>query len=269
MKQHGLENLLNQTETNAFLAQIHVERRTPSLDFLRHIMAGTLSTIPFQNLTMLLRPRIAPTTREIKADMLTGLGGLCTTMTPFLCALLHQLGFHVSLLSASMIQPDCHMGIIVDLDGIEYWADIGNGFPYLEPLPLIHQAEAHHPFFKWRLLQQAGEWHVQHQLKHDPVWRTNQRFTVIPRHYAHFSSMRAAHYSQPGYGPFLTGIRINRWHKNGGILMRDRFAWSIPGKKERVNDQTASLWLKNHFVESYALWAQLLSEAWILLEREK
>ena len=269
MIEHGLETLITKIEAREYLHLIKVKPAQSSVNFLRDIIKGTLTTIPFNNLAMLTRPKIAPTKKEIKKDMLTGLGGLCTTINPFLCALLHQLGFKVNLLSASIMKPDSHIVLMVNIANLDYWVDLGNGFPYLEPLPLINKAEASHPFLKWRLIKQNDEWHVQHCLSHDPTWRTNQIFLPIPRNYSFFSQMRKDHYSIPDYGPFLTGIRINRWHDNGGVLMRDQFAWSIPGKKEHVNFEQATNWIIKHFDESADLLTRLLSESWDILELKK
>jgi arylamine N-acetyltransferase len=269
MLTHGLENLLTKKETNDYLYSIGVDIETPSLSFLCKIISTTLASIPFQNLLMLTRPRVAPSFKEIKEDMLQGYGGLCTTMNPFLCGLLHCLGFNVGLLSASMLRPDCHMGLIIKIDAVDYWADIGNGFPYIEPLPLINEAEAHHPFLSWRLIQKGKEWHVQHRLKHESTWKVNQRFLAQAQHYSFFNQMRKEHYTQANYGPFLSAIRINCWNAEGGALMRDRLTWSIPGKRERINYNQAVDFLNKHFIRSSKLFSLLLLEGWILLDMKQ
>ena len=70
---------------------------------------------------MLTGPRRRPTWKEICEQMLCGNGGLCTIRNPFLKVLLAQQGFETFFVSASMEEPDCHIGILVRLNEVDYW----------------------------------------------------------------------------------------------------------------------------------------------------
>ena len=89
--------------------------------------------------------------------------------------LLSHLGYTVSFVSASMEKPDCHIGILVRLDDVDYWVDVGNGYPYVEPYPLGSKAVVSHPFFDYRVIESEGNWQVQHHFNAGQ-WRTNQTF---------------------------------------------------------------------------------------------
>ena len=129
----GLEDWLSSQQVDEYLKLIGVEFKKPNLQTLRMVVRKTYEVVPFQNLTMLLRPRVAPTPETITSDMLRGIGGLGTTINPFLCALLQKMGFQSGLLMVSLDKPNCHFGILVHVEGEDMWVDIGNGFPYLEP----------------------------------------------------------------------------------------------------------------------------------------
>ena len=128
-----------------------------TIERLRIIIQQFLARVPFQNLTMLVGPMRRPTWSEICDEMLCGNGGLCTTRNPFLKALLERLGFDVCFVSASMVKPDCHIGLLVFIEGKEYWVDVGNGYPYIEPYPIDSGEVVSHPFFEYRIRQSGAK----------------------------------------------------------------------------------------------------------------
>ena len=195
-------------------------------DRLRIIVQRFLELVPFQNLTMIIGPMRRPTWEEICKEMLCGNGGLCTTRNPFMMALLSQLGFEASFISASMEKPDCHIGILVRLDDVDYWVDVGNGYPYVEPYALGSHIVVSHPFFDYRVIEKDGIWHVQHRFE-GGNWKTNQSFQRRAVPYDFFDEMHEHHYKEIGWGPFLTGLRVNRWPPEGGFILRNEEATSI------------------------------------------
>jgi len=197
-----------------------------TLDSLRIIVQRFLEHVPFQNLTMLTGPSRRPTWKEICEEMLCGNGGLCTIRNPFLKVLLAQQGFETSFVSASMEKPNCHIGILVRLNEVDYWVDVGNGYPYVEPYPLGSQVVVSHPFFDYRVVEKDGVWWVEHRFN-DDSWRSNQSFLKKAVPYQFFDEMHEHHYQEVGWGPFLTGLRINRWSTEGGFILRDKVATSL------------------------------------------
>jgi len=243
----GLENALDESACDQFLRLVGMRRRPPSLDYLTLLLRACYARIPFQNLSMLTGPRRPPTIAEITAMMLRGLGGPCDVNNFFLCALLHRLGFNVGLLPASMSEPDCHIGLSVALDGQKYWMDFGNGFPYLTPLPIVHDASAVHIGFRYQLEIRDGRASVRQNALGEKQTVVNQIIALREVHYSYFDAMRARHYGEPGFGPFLSGVRINRWELKRGFIMRDNTIRNLPGKKQTADFDAGLAWIRRHF----------------------
>jgi arylamine N-acetyltransferase len=243
----GLEDWLDKQTADQFLAVINLSRKKPSLEYLTNLIRAGYTTIPFQNLTMLNRPREAPSPEEIIRDMLNGIGGLCTTSNPFFCAFLHQLGFSVGLISASMEKPNCHIALLVAINGNLYWTDLGNGFPYLTPLLIEHGARASHVGFNYELIIDGSTVFVNQTVPMTKKMKKNHSFEIKPVHYSYFEEMRQKHYQVKDYGPFLSGIRINRWELNKGYLLRDNLIWKLPGKAQKADPLEIENWIKRYF----------------------
>eukprot|EP01104_Vermistella_antarctica_P000383 TRINITY_DN1048_c0_g1_i1.p1 TRINITY_DN1048_c0_g1~~TRINITY_DN1048_c0_g1_i1.p1 ORF type:complete len:1031 (-),score=83.84 TRINITY_DN1048_c0_g1_i1:664-3756(-) len=110
--------------------------RPGTLERLRILVQAMLERVPFQNITMLVGPRRPPTPREIKLDMMRGWGGPCYVVQSFFAALLHRLGFDVSLTPCTIHRPDCHIGLFVYIRGLCYWVDVANGTFVPSSLPI-------------------------------------------------------------------------------------------------------------------------------------
>jgi N-hydroxyarylamine O-acetyltransferase len=262
--QSGLEHWLTTHDVEVFLSLIGLKPENPDLIFLTQLIRASFKRVPFQNFTMLARPKIAPTPNEIIRDMLSGIGGLCTTINPFICSLLHKLGFKAGLISASMGQPDCHIGILVEIEDTPYWVDLGNGFPYLTPLQIKHGETARFLNFQYQIEYTTDQVKIRQNILGNLSTKINQIFTPTPVHYSHFDDLRLRHYQEVGYGPFLTGLRANRWQTDIGHLMSDQLLWNIPGKKTKANNLEISNWLMAHFNHDEEL-IRMFNKSWNIL----
>ena len=233
----------------------------PTIENLRKIVQNFLEIVPFQNLTMLIGPMRRPTWDEICEEMLCGNGGLCTTRNPFLQVLLSHLGYTVTFVSASMEKPDCHIGILVRLNEVDYWVDVGNGYPYMEPYPLGSKSVASHPFFDYQVIESEGVWQVQHRFK-DGQWRTNQTFENRAVPYEFFDEMHEHHYKEIGWGPFLTGLRVNRWSAAGGFILRDEEATSLGQRTAIESAEDLGRWVNQAFPEALFGSQSTVEKAW-------
>jgi N-hydroxyarylamine O-acetyltransferase len=260
----GIEDWLSESQANDFLRLLGVSAKPPSLAFLQTLVMAVYAQIPFQNLTMLTRERVPPTPAQIIDDMLSGIGGLCNTMNPFFVALLHQLGFSVGFLRGSMAQPDCHIGIVVELSGESYWLDLGNGFPYLQPLPILHGSRAQFLGFEYQLQFDEGRFYLRQNILGHIGTKINQHFTVEPCHYQVFDDIRHRHYQEAGFGPFLTGIRVTRWQPEAGFLLRDNQITSFPGNTFEAQPAQIMQWLRQHFNQGERL-VHLIQQSWKVL----
>lgn len=243
----GLENWLTPKESEAFLRLLGLSRQLPSMRYLTAILRACFTRVPFQNMSMLVGPRRPPRADEIVDTMLRGLGGPCDVNNFFLCALLHQLGFDVGLLSASMNEPDCHIGLLVCIGRGKYWVDYGNGFPYLTPLLVEDGARATHLGFGYRLRVRGVQVSVRQNVLGGAATNTNQTFALQQVHYSHFNEMRVRHYGEIGFGPFLSGVRINRWELTHGFIMRDNIFYNFPGKAQIADAQACEDWIRRNF----------------------
>jgi N-hydroxyarylamine O-acetyltransferase len=250
---HGLDGWLNRADVEAFHARLDLPIEAPSKAALTALLSRTLARLPFQNICMLARPRRAPTLAEIRDDMLSGRGGPCGHMNPFLAALLHELGYAVMLVAGSMQAPDCHIALIVEIEDEQLWADVGNGFPYLEPIPLDDPRPRCHPMLAHRLRPLgADRWQVEHRRRGEDAWVRNYDFDLSPRSFDSFASMIESHYSQPGYGPFLLGLRVNHHTHERSIMIRDRILRVADADRDDsrpLDDLGLATTLREHFPE--------------------
>jgi len=238
-----------ENEVESFLNRIEAIRSEPSPSFLEAIVSGIIEHLPFQNISMLTDDWVRPCPSKIKSDMLSGHGGLCTVRNPFLHEFLKSLGFSVRYVSSTIMEPDCHISLLVNIDGRDWWVDVGNGFPYLKPILLGDEEEVNHPFIDYRIVNIGNRWHVQHR-KLDREWETNHHFSQIGVPYSVFDRMHHLHYSTPGWGPFLIGLRVNRWWVDGGVILKDERA-SSPHCEETLRTPIEVVdWLRKWFPKS-------------------
>ena len=237
---------LTDSDVTSFLRQIQVEKGQPSPLFLEQIVAGIVEHVPFQNITMLTGPRQRPSNGWIKKEMLNGLGGLCTARNPFLYCFLKCLGFEVRFVSSTILEPDCHISLVVSINEEEWWVDVGNGYPYFSPIRLGDESPQSNWFFQYRLVPKGTRYEVQHALSRDE-WSVNHHFSPVGVDFSVFDYMHEMHYKQPGWGPFLTGIRVNRFWSDGGAILKDHRATSPAGKEELLQPDQIHSWLKQWF----------------------
>ena len=236
-------------EIQSFLKRIEVDFSVPNEQSLEEIVSGIIEHLPFQNFSMLTDDWVRPSPLKIKRDMLSGHGGLCTVRNPFLHEFLKSLGFSVRYVSSTINEPDCHISLLVNIDNNDWWVDVGNGFPYLKPIQLGNQREINHPFIKYRIVNKQGRWYVQHK-KSEGEWKTNHHFSDNGVPYSIFDKMHKLHYSIPGWGPFLTGLRVNRWWMEGGVILKDERAFSPDGEEILRTPMEIISWVKKWFPKS-------------------
>lgn len=217
-----LHQWVSSDQAYAFAAMLGVDVQAVNVATLRQLVRTFLGKIPFHNIHMLARYGREPTREEILDDMQRGLGGLCNVMNPFFAAWLSRLGYDVALLSGSMQQPDCHIALCVQMDGEAYWMDVGNGHPYLEPIRFGDEIPKFHAGLGFRLVARQEEQHaIEHQFEPGGPWKTCYTFRLESRRLRFFSEMIADHHTKPGFGPFMTGLRLIRVPDGNLTALRD------------------------------------------------
>jgi N-hydroxyarylamine O-acetyltransferase len=162
--------------------------RAPTLATLNAIVAAHVTTIPFENLDVLLgRPiKLDPASlaRKLVDDRR---GGYCFEQNRFLLFLLTALGFDVTPLSARVrlqlprdfTPPRTHVFLRVVVDGEAWLADVGiGGFSVASALRLAGAGEQATPHEPRRILHEDGRWF--HQVKLGDAWTDVCEFTGEP-----------------------------------------------------------------------------------------
>lgn len=216
------------------LGHLGVSPRPPSLDSLHEIARAWLFCVPFHNLDLLAGT--SPVTEEGAAAACLSLrGGGCHIHAAGLRALLLGLGYEATLAAASIGQPGDHLIVRIQLAGALVWCDLGNGQPYLVPFRVGEMTTCEHLGWSVRALPDADGMNLWRCNTLQPNWHRVYRTRLEPRTWDDFSEAIARHHEEPGFGPFLTGIRAVKIRKDEMITVRDETVthWSRDGVRER------------------------------------
>ena len=276
-----LNNLLTKSDACCFVTQVlgwnayDAAKISPTLETLNRIITSMLERVPFHNLTLLTRPRRPPTLDEIKSDMMLGLGGPCSVVNSFLASLLIALGFgpNVFLLSCQILdRVGCHVAILVQIKGLRYFVDVGNGKPYNEAVPLGDQSikTSQNGVFQWNLTFNPSTKRM--ELIHHTKSKYGVGLSFDPSETVRFQSFRAMiirSRSDTSFGPFLTGLRLNCYPLGTSQVAAIRDVTLYEGSLDckRVVKTRAQIqeFAKKYFNSSVQ---DLLSEALDVLEKQ-
>jgi N-hydroxyarylamine O-acetyltransferase len=141
--------------------------RTPTLDVLSGLCLRHTSSVPFENLDILLGQPIRLDLASV-ADKIVNRrrGGYCFEQNTLFQSVLSQMGFRVTPLGARVrlgVPPDVqtprtHMLLRVDLDDASYVADVGFGFTPTGPLRLEPGLEQPLHLNTYRIARQGSQW---------------------------------------------------------------------------------------------------------------
>lgn len=199
-------------EADEFLCKLGLEVMSLHTDYasLQKITEAVITQLPFHNLFLLTRPPAPPSCEEIRQDMLEMKGGPCGTMNPFLGTLLRMKGFDVELVSASMMEPDCHLGLLVTLNNYRYYVDAGDGKPYFEPMNTGIPERRMYPSHVFRHFSDGEELVIQYA-EGNGTWTTTCTVDLTPRKFKYFAPSISKHYTLEDYGPFSRNLRLVKY----------------------------------------------------------
>lgn len=175
---------------DAYLARIfYAGDRQPTLATLRSIHALQPSAIPFESLDPFLRRPVSLDLPALQAKLVAGRrGGYCFELNTLFAAALEAIGFAVTNLTARvrwMAPADRPMGgrthhlLKVDVDGVDYLADVGFGGHLLAgPIRLESAVEQHTPASVVRLVEADRAFILQTKLPSG--WQDLYWFTLEP-----------------------------------------------------------------------------------------
>jgi N-hydroxyarylamine O-acetyltransferase len=187
----------------------------PNIDFLRALHRAHLFTVPFENLDIHIGSKInCDETRILHKIINEHRGGFCYELNGAFAALLRELGFSVTLLSARVARDDGtfgpefdHLTLRVDLER-PWLADVGFGDSFLEPLPLEDENEQQQAGHTYRLISYPGATDREFALEvmAKGKWTRKYAFTLQPRVLSEFAGM--CHYHQTSPESHFTRQRI-------------------------------------------------------------
>lgn len=210
-------------DIEAYLDRIsYTGSRTATLETLRRLHRAHVLTVPFENLDIHDgRQVVLDEARLIEKIAGERRGGFCYELNGAFAALLRELGFSVTLLSAGVHRNDGtfgpefdHMLLRVDLD--EPWlADVST---FVEPLRLI-DTEQYDSRDMYRL-DRDGERLTLMRLERGENWSARFRFILTPWRLCDFAGM--SHYHQTSPDSNFTGKRIcTRLTPDGRVSITD------------------------------------------------
>lgn len=199
----------------------------PTAETLINLHRAHMFTVPFENLDIGLGRKIvcyeASFLRKI-VDLRRG--GFCYELNGAFAALLRELGFQVTLLSARVPREDGsdgpefdHLTLRVDLE--EPWlADVGFGDSFVEPLRLEIGLEQPQFRYRYRLVEEHHPLHME-RAETGGSWRRQYSFSLVPRRLKEFAAMCHYHQTAPE-SPFTRKSVCSKATPWGRITIADR-----------------------------------------------
>lgn len=201
--------LLNELEVRLYLTRIGVEHsfkqcELPSFERLAELQQSHLSTVPFENLSIILNhPMALAEKHAFEKIVIENHGGFCYELNYAFYQLLVSLRYDVSLISASVYNdenqcfgpPHDHLALLVNLYGHQYLVDVGFGDSFIVPVELSEgvstQAQA-----DYYIKRENTTYYLQ-QRKANNEWKTQYKFTISPQRIDDFQHMFEYHQTNP------------------------------------------------------------------------
>jgi len=178
--------LSHRLDLDAYFARIgYAGSREPTLEVLHAITGCHATTIPFENLDVLLDRGIHVGPAEVERKLVhERRGGYCFEQNHLLLLALQALAFQATPLSARVrwqqardfIPPRTHLFVRVDLAGETWLADVGvGGVSLTSAIRLNREGEQPTPHEPRRIVREAGRYF--HQVKLGADWADVCEFT--------------------------------------------------------------------------------------------
>jgi arylamine N-acetyltransferase len=171
-----------------YLALLGIDHPGPSLEALNRLTHSHVRTILFTNVPAILRRRAHPfgPVPPIDLDALLESwehhrgGGVCFEVAEMFSRLIVALGYHAHSVLAQISFPGSHQAVVVELDGRSYLADVSNGAPFFEPIPLDRTVEIRRfgLAYRFRPGEAAGHW--VHERLIQGAWELFCRYDLRP-----------------------------------------------------------------------------------------
>ena len=231
---------------------------TPTLTYetLWNLQLLHLRSVPFENLSIHLNePIILKHESLFNKIVLNKRGGFCYELNGLFAALLRQLGFNVSMLSAGVAKTDGgfgpdfdHMILMVLLED-RWLIDVGFGDSFQQPL-LIDEREVQVQGDRLYRIENDGSYLILKEKKKDDEWKAQYRFSLQSRGLSDYSEMCLYHQTSPGSDFTQKRICTIAKHKGRITLSNMRFIETRDDeRRERIlkNESEYARILKEEF----------------------
>ncbi len=150
--------------------------RAPSLEALRELHLRHPSSIPFENLDVLLKAPIRLDLPSLVDKLITrGRGGYCYEHNTLLMSALQAMGFRVRSLAGRVqwqapgkVAARHHMALLISLPEGEFLADVGfGGLTLTAPLRFVADIEQETPHGNYRIVAMHEEFQIQAKIDGD------------------------------------------------------------------------------------------------------
>ena len=214
---------------DAYFKRIHFKgERKPTLATLQSIHFLHPQHIPFENLNPLLRIPVKLDLPSLERKILFDTrGGYCFEHNLLLKAALESLGYKVKGLAARVLfgQPDGaitargHMLLLIEIDSIQYIADVGfGGLTLTTPIVLkagIEQQTPHEPF---RLVEVQDEFRLEALVRGE--WKALYRFG-LQEHFQVDYEVTSYYLSNNPNSHFVSGLIAARTESDRRYALRN------------------------------------------------
>ncbi|MFF1476871.1 arylamine N-acetyltransferase [Streptomyces sp. NPDC058301] len=205
-------------DLDAYLARIGYEgERAPTLEVLRGLQRGHVTTIPFENVNAVLGKPVALDIETVQDRLVRGgRGGYCYEHVVLFASVLERLGFEFTALIGRVtlgndkVLPATHALIAVrPADDDRLWlCDVGFGSGPLAPIEIADGVEVDLDGWRFRMVREEGplgvdQWWL-YQYGRDG-WTHRHTFTLTPQY--HFDYVVGSHFvSTHSRSPFTTRL---------------------------------------------------------------
>ena len=170
---------------------------------MRNLHRAHLFAVPFENLDISLGRAIVTEEHSILRKIVERRrGGFCYELNGAFAALLRELGFHLTLLSARVARANGgegpefdHLTLRVDLER-PWLADVGFGDSFVDPLRLEAGTEQADPAGTFRVFEDGNRWHLQSK-EADGNWKAQYSFSLQSHVLEEFASRCQFHQTSP------------------------------------------------------------------------
>ena len=261
------QNLFNtrpkiiQIPIDAYLERIGLNKKAPSLAYLKKLQKNHLHNIPFENLDIILRKKSTFDILKFFEKIVTKKrGGIPIELNLLFYHLLVGIGFDSFLVSACINEnnkwgADFYLPLIATrIDGINYLSDVGSLSMFYEPLKLVANTIQLDYNRYFRFVTDPDERYIL-QMSADCVrFQSIYRFGITPKEVIQFLE-KYRYFNEASDSPFLQNKMVFRNTHEGSVKLSDSSIQIIQRGSEMTHpilheDDFASK-LQEHFGLNY------------------